>query len=74
MVGRANKDQRVIIDHILELMLKNDTSKANAYFIGGPGGTGKTFVYRCPISLCTLHDFAVISVAWTGIAARTNCS
>lgn len=69
MVGRANKDQRVIIDHILELMLKNDTSKANAYFIDGPGGTGKTFVYRCLISLCTLHDFAVISVAWTGIAA-----
>ena len=69
MVGQANGDQRVIIDNILELMMENDTSKANAYFIDGPGGTGKTFVYRCLISLCMLHNFEVISVAWTGIAA-----
>ena len=69
MVGRANEGQRVIIDHILELMLKNDTTTVNAYFIDGPGGTGKTFVYQCLISLCKLHVFEVISVAWTGIAA-----
>lgn len=34
-----------------------------------PWGTGKTFLYKCLIALCKLHDFAVISVVWTGIAA-----
>ena len=69
MVAQANEDQRAIIDNIMELVRENDISKPNAYFIDGPGGTGKTFVYRCLISLCALHTFEVISVAWTGIAA-----
>ena len=69
MVARANEDQRAIIDNIMELVLQNDTSRPNAYFIDGPEGTGKTFVYRCLTSLCALHNFEVIAAAWTGIAA-----
>jgi len=40
----------------------------NAYFLDGPGGTGKTFVYQCLIHSCTQLGKDVVSVAWTGIA------
>ena len=69
MVRRANKDQKEIIDKIMNVVRANDTSKSNAYFIDGPGGTGKTFIYQCLIHLCMLQHFDFISVAWTGIAA-----
>ena len=51
MMAMANKEQRVVIDEISNLLCKND-GRANvckAYFIDGPGSTGKTFVYRCLI-------------------------
>lgn len=46
-----------------------NTSVPNAYFIDGPGGTGKPFVYKCLINSCIEMDYDVIPVAWTGIAA-----
>lgn len=52
----------------MDLVQKNDTCKANAYFSDGPGETGKTFVYKCLIYLCKLQNFEVISIAWTSIA------
>lgn len=54
MVDKANADQRAIIYEIMNLVLQNDTSKADAYFIDGPGGTGRTYVYKCLIYLCML--------------------
>ena len=71
MMNSANTEQRVIIDEILNLLHNDDesTRACRAYFIDGPGGTGKTFVYRCLIQSCTDLGMEVISVAWTGIAA-----
>ncbi|CAG9825778.1 unnamed protein product [Phaedon cochleariae] len=42
----------------------------NLFFIDGPGGTGRTFLYNCIIGKIR-RDFGkpIIAVAWTGIAA-----
>jgi len=71
MMATANKEQRVVIDKILNLLHNSDesTSVCRAYFTDEPGGTGKTFVYRCLIQSCINLEMQVISVAWTGIAA-----
>ena len=40
------------------------------YFIGGPGGTGKTFVYNILAAIIRGQNKVVISVATAGIAAE----
>lgn len=71
MMKSANTEQRAIIDEVMNLVQKSDesTNDCNAYFLDGPGGTGKTIVYQCLILLCAQLKKEVISVAWTGIAA-----
>jgi len=71
MMATANEEQCVVIDEILNLLHNSDesTSVCKAYFIDGPDGTGKTYVYRCLIQSCINLGMQVISVAWTGIAA-----
>jgi ATP-dependent DNA helicase PIF1 len=71
MIASSNEEQRVVIDEILNLLQNSDESAnvCNAYFIDGPGGTGKTFIYRCLIQSCINLGMRIISVAWTGIAA-----
>jgi len=71
MMASANEEQRAIIDEILNLVQKNEkfSKSCKAYFLDGPGGTGKTFVYQCLIHSCTQLGEQVVSVAWTGIAA-----
>lgn len=64
-----NEEQRFIINNIISLVKENNTNTPNAYFIDGPGGTGKTFVYNYLIHSCSQLGFDVIAVAWTGIAA-----
>lgn len=69
MIQQANYDQLLIINEINKVIQHNSVDKSNAYFIDGPGGTGKTFVYQCLIQKCFDLGLEVISVAWTGIAA-----
>jgi len=69
MMSKANEEQHVFIDEIRGLIETYDVNVSNAYFLDGPGGTGKTFVYQCLIGLCEQLGLNVISVAWTGIAA-----
>jgi hypothetical protein len=42
---KLNKDQRSAYDTIIQRTLNNRLGK-NAFFIDGPGGTGKTFLYK----------------------------
>ena len=39
------------------------------YFVDGPGGTGKTFLYNCLINNLLAEQLEVLPVAYTGIAA-----
>ena len=41
----------------------------NLIFIDGPGGTGKTFLYKTLIYYFISNDKNVLSMAWTGIAS-----
>lgn len=66
---QANQEQCLIINEISKVIQENNINRSNAYFIDGPGGTGKTFLYQCLISKCHKEGSDVISVAWTGIAA-----
>lgn len=69
MLSKANIKQRAFIDEISNLVEKFDVNSSNAYFLDGPGGTGKTFVYQCLIEICKERGHEFIAVAWTGIAA-----
>uniref|UniRef100_A0AAF5DM37 ATP-dependent DNA helicase n=1 Tax=Strongyloides stercoralis TaxID=6248 RepID=A0AAF5DM37_STRER len=63
----CNIDQLNILDKLLNSILKNNEEKI--FFIDGPGGTGKTFLYNCLIHYLMGNNKNVITVAWTGIAS-----
>ncbi|KAL4101157.1 hypothetical protein QTP88_021177 [Uroleucon formosanum] len=69
LIDSANQEQRDIISTIMKCVSLENTSVPNAYFIDGPGGTGKTFVYKCLINSRIEMGYDVIPVAWTGIEA-----
>lgn len=46
-----------------------DTSQSSLFFIQGPGGTGKTFLYKCICSYYRSKNEVVLCVASSGIAA-----
>lgn len=65
MVPQLNPEQRDSYDRVLSTVL---SGSGDSFFLNGPGGTGKTFVYR---TLChTLRGMGsiVICVASSGIA------
>jgi ATP-dependent DNA helicase PIF1 len=61
-----NKEQRAAYDKILSAV---DTDQGGLFFVDGPGGTGKTYLYR--VLLATLHTQGKIAVATatSGVAA-----
>jgi hypothetical protein len=69
LIDSADQEQLDIISTIMKCVSLENTSVPNAYFIDGPGGTGKIFVYKCLINSCIEMGYDVIPVAWTGIAA-----
>ena len=65
---RANPEQKMILDRIMNAVNEPFTCD-NLFFIDGPGGTGKTFIYNCLIDWLVGEERFVIPVAWTGMAA-----
>jgi len=66
--AQLNEEQRQALNSIVSAV--TDSPKTAHFFIHGPAGTGKTFLYEC---LC--HHFRaqakiVLCVAFTGIAAQ----
>jgi hypothetical protein len=43
--------------------------KGRIFFVDGPGGTGKTFLYRCLIATVRLEGLIVVATTTSGIAA-----
>jgi ATP-dependent DNA helicase PIF1 len=43
--------------------------KARVFFVDGPGGTSKTFLYRCLIATIHLEGLIAVATATSGIAA-----
>nr|XP_027086673.1 uncharacterized protein LOC113708416 [Coffea arabica] len=45
------------------------SSKGQAFFVDGPGGTGKTFLYRALLASLRSQGYVAIAVATSGVAA-----
>jgi hypothetical protein len=65
---KLNHDQRAAYTAILSKMESADPFTAH-FFLHGPGGTGKTFLYRALAATLRSQGRVVICVASTGIAA-----
>ena len=62
-----NTEQELIVDEVLQSVGNRD---GQCYFIDGPGGSGKTFVYTTIYHPATSRGYNVVNLAWTGIAAN----
>ncbi|KAG5598903.1 hypothetical protein H5410_030273 [Solanum commersonii] len=61
-----NRDQQIAYNTILNRVFSN---KLGAFFIDGPGGTGKTFLYRVLLATVRHREFAALATASSGVAA-----
>lgn len=66
-VEQLNRGQRACFDRITAAIL--DRPETAHFFIQGPGGTGKTFLYNCLYRWMTETGQKVLCVASSGIAA-----
>ncbi|XP_046650963.1 ATP-dependent DNA helicase pfh1-like [Daphnia pulicaria] len=69
MVTQLNEGQRAAYDQIMAAVNDNNNSVPHQYFLDGPGGTGKTFLYNTVITVLQGQGKTVIAVASTGIAS-----
>ena len=65
-VQRLNQMQRVVYDEVVE---SADTGAGGFYFVYGPGGTGKTFLWSTIIAKLQSEGRIVLFVASSGIAS-----
>ncbi len=65
--AQLNTDQRYCFE-VITSTIHTDPTKAQ-FFLQGPAGTVKTFLYRCICSYYRSHSDMVLCVASSGIAA-----
>ncbi|TKR59316.1 hypothetical protein L596_029006 [Steinernema carpocapsae] len=70
MSALLNSEQKSVVDEILEQLESGDASQARCHFIDGPGGSGKTFIYRTLIHILRGRGLKFAAMAYTGIAAQ----
>lgn len=58
-----NDSQRQVVDRVLSSL---NATGDRLYFIDGPGGSGKTFVYTTLYHILHGRKLHVLNVAWTG--------
>ena len=69
---KLNDEQRTMVEAVMKAAdeIQQDLPpKCRAFFLDGPGGSGKTMVYNTLISLFRTRGITVAPSAWTGIAA-----
>jgi hypothetical protein len=67
-----NPQQHALVDAVFTAVTEvqlHQPSKCRAFFLDGPGGSGKTMVYNTLISALRIRGLQVSAAAWTGIAA-----
>ena len=73
-----NDEQRHVFERVLQSLNSDDQNKY--FFLDGPGGSGKTFLYNAIYHHLKSKHCKILNVAWTGIAAnllpegKTACS
>ncbi|XP_074304074.1 uncharacterized protein LOC141638631 [Silene latifolia] len=66
IVHMLNTEQRYAYDTIYRRVIKNERG---SFFLDGPGGTGKTFLYKTLLANLRVKGIIAITVASSGIAA-----
>ncbi|XP_012841191.1 PREDICTED: uncharacterized protein LOC105961508 [Erythranthe guttata] len=61
-----NDDQRIAFDMIVS---KINSNEGGVFFVDGPGGTGKTFLYRALLAYVRSKGNIALAVATSGVAA-----
>ncbi|VDP08631.1 unnamed protein product [Heligmosomoides polygyrus] len=67
LYASLNSEQKVIVDGVLSAV---ERRLGGCFFVDGPGGSGKTYVYTAIYHLAIARRFKALTVAWTGIAAN----
>ncbi|XP_011313387.1 ATP-dependent DNA helicase PIF1-like [Fopius arisanus] len=67
---QLNSEQRTIVESVRQTVLNRNSFGGDRYFfIDGPGGSGKTFIYTTLYHLLKGDEKVVCTMAFTGIAA-----
>ncbi|XP_010431521.1 PREDICTED: uncharacterized protein LOC104715846 [Camelina sativa] len=66
LFGTLNDKQRLVFDGVMDSV---ENGEGRFFFLNGPGGTGKTYVYRTLITKLRAMKKIVLPVASSGIAA-----
>ena len=67
-----NSEQMALVETMINTLKQLQSGcepESRAFFLDGPGGSGKTTVYNILMSYFRSHDITFASGAWTGIAA-----
>lgn len=67
--GKFNVDQLTVYNRIVDSISGDSEQRQRCFFIDGPGGTGKTFLYSGIYNRLMAMDKKTACVAWTGIAS-----
>ena len=67
--NKLNFDQKEIVDIILQVSNIIDYNGFKCFYIDGPGGSGKTFVYRTLYNLLKSQNKKICCMVFIGIAA-----
>ncbi|KAL5648095.1 hypothetical protein ACJX0J_042450, partial [Zea mays] len=66
MKETLNEEQRSAYDKILSIV---DTNNGGVFFVDGPGGTGKTYLYKALLATLDSQDKIAVATATSGVAA-----
>ena len=66
IIDTLNAEQMAGYEEILDHVLKN---KGHVFFVDGPGGIGKTYLYKVLIAKVRSMDLIAVATAISGIAA-----
>jgi ATP-dependent DNA helicase PIF1 len=66
MKETLNEEQRSAYDKILSVV---DTNNGGVFFVDGPGGTGKAYLYKALLAALSSQDKIAVATATSGVAA-----
>jgi hypothetical protein len=66
LIESLNDEQRYAYDEIMSAI---DTDAGGLFFVDGPGGTGKTFLYRALLAKLRNQQKLAVATATSGVAA-----
>ena len=68
-VEMLTTEQRTVYDAVIDALQSEDTDHGHAFYVDGPGGSGKTFLYETLIHAVHAQGDIALACAISGIAA-----